>query len=237
MLSSVFKFIKVFISIVLLLISIQNCAHHSKQKTSLDNSKKVNELLKEQENLKKQLADLRKDTETALMTLYNQISKLNAHLGIEDANFTATNLIPEKSDENITISGIKAKFPSAEQLFSEAKGLAEKGNCADAIVLYEEFVARFENNPSAREANFRIGECFYLLKDFNSAVEIFEKLIEKPEKDKWRELALLYSGFSCYDLDLIARAMQYFDKVIQEFPQSDSAIKAKEMKVKIVKKM
>jgi tol-pal system protein YbgF len=97
-----------------------------------------------------------------------------------------------------------------------------------ALPLFSEFVKDFPNDELTDNALYWIGECYYLLSDYQKALDQFRGVTERfPDRDKTPD-ALLKMGY-CYEkLGDAAHSKEVYNKVIASFPDSSAADLARE---------
>jgi tol-pal system protein YbgF len=115
----------------------------------------------------------------------------------------------------------------ADELFARAMDSFKGGELAQAILDFEDFVARNGSHPLAPTAQFLIGEAYYSARDYQHATVEYRKVVDMaPRGDRVPE-ALLKLGFSYRALKRNDRAREAWSQLVQEFPQSEPAVKAR----------
>lgn len=129
-----------------------------------------------------------------------------------------------------------ADTAAARPLSSEAEGKRvydqaykdlTRGNYSLAILGFREFLRRSPTSDLADNAQYWVGECSYAQRDFGAAIREFLRVPELwPQGDKV-PAALLKTGYSYLQLDDRANARTYLNRVVEEFPDSEEAVQAK----------
>jgi tol-pal system protein YbgF len=115
----------------------------------------------------------------------------------------------------------------ADELFARAMDSFKAGELAQAILDFEDFVARNGSHPLAPTAQFLIGESYYSAHDYQHATVEYRKVVDMvPRGDRVPE-ALLKLGLSYRALKRNDRAREAWSQLVQEFPQSEPAAKAR----------
>ncbi|NOZ62964.1 MAG: tetratricopeptide repeat protein [Calditrichaeota bacterium] len=94
-----------------------------------------------------------------------------------------------------------------------------------AINLFNSLLQTYPTHKLASNCQYWIGECYFGKKEFDSAVDAFEKVLayqQSPKKDD----ALLMLGRSYLKMGDKQLASQMFDKLMNEFPDSEYFEKA-----------
>lgn len=97
----------------------------------------------------------------------------------------------------------------------------------EAIRIFEKLLQRFPNHSLASNCEFWIGESYFGAGDFNNAIRAFERVIQYPKSLK-KDDALLMIGRSYMALNMNMKAQEAFNKLIQEYPNSEFVIKSEQ---------
>ena len=120
------------------------------------------------------------------------------------------------------------KLPTDKgEFFALAQAQEGKGERAVARVLYEDFVKRWPSDPRAADAHFRLGELWYGDRRYREAILAYGKVAQDfPRSDKAPD-ALFRTGESMLALDLRDDARGLFEEVVNRYPRSTAAQRAK----------
>lgn len=107
----------------------------------------------------------------------------------------------------------------------------KKGDYPQALRMFREFVRKYPQSEYVDNAQYWIGECYYVQGDYEKAILEYENVIKRyPQGDKVPS-ALLKQGFAFLNLGDRVDAKLLFKKVIKEYPRSPQAeIAAKKLK-------
>jgi tol-pal system protein YbgF len=115
-----------------------------------------------------------------------------------------------------------------EEVYDAAYRDVSRGSYALAITGFQEFLRLFPDHALADNAQYWIGECYYVQNDPTRALEEFRKVLDVyPEGDK-APAAYLKLGYTALKLNNTNEARRYFDELIQKYPRSEEARTARE---------
>jgi tol-pal system protein YbgF len=158
----------------------------------------------------------------------------------EDKNKVQEDKIKELEDRLKGLEG-KAIGPMTKEVPTELNGVStgmgdlykdayetlHRGDFEGARRKFEAFLKQYPNTELSDNAQFWIGETYYLKKDFERAILEYEKAIVKyPEGDKI-PAALFKQGLAFLELGDKTNARNLLKRVIEKYPQSDQSDLAK----------
>jgi tol-pal system protein YbgF len=112
-------------------------------------------------------------------------------------------------------------------IYKDAYETFHKGDLEGARRKFEAFLKQYPNTELSDNAQYWIGETYYLKKDFERAILEYEKAIVKyPEGDKI-PAALFKQALAFLDLGDKANARNLLKRVIEKYPRSEQAEMAK----------
>jgi tol-pal system protein YbgF len=116
---------------------------------------------------------------------------------------------------------------TAGNLYKDAYETFQRGDLDGGRRKFEAFLKQYPNMELSDNAQFWIGETYFLKKDFEKAILEYEKVIVKyPEGDKVSS-ALLKQGLSFLELGDKTNARNLLKRVTDRFPQTEQADIAK----------
>jgi len=122
---------------------------------------------------------------------------------------------------------VKGVSTRAGDLYKDAYETLQKGDTEGARRKFEAFLKQYPNTELSDNAQFWIGETYYLKKDYEKAILEYEKAITKyPEGDKV-PAALYKQALAFLELGDKTNARNILKKVIERYPSSDQAKLAK----------
>ena len=112
-------------------------------------------------------------------------------------------------------------------IYKDAYETFHKGDLEGARRKFEAFLKQYPNTELSDNAQYWIGETYYLKQDFERAILEYEKAIVKyPEGDKIPG-ALFKQALAFLDLGDKANARNLLKRVIEKYPRSEQAEMAK----------
>jgi tol-pal system protein YbgF len=122
-----------------------------------------------------------------------------------------------------------ARASVATHLYETAYLDFTKGDFESAITGFREFVNRFPMTDFSDDAQFMIGQSYYVLGDYPRAIIEFRKDLDRyPAGDKVPE-AMSRLGQAYLKIDDIDTARQYFKILVNRYPGTVEAERAREM--------
>jgi tol-pal system protein YbgF len=107
--------------------------------------------------------------------------------------------------------------------YQAAFDLLKDGKYQAATSAFKQFLSKFPQSPLADNAQYWLGEAYYVSKDYQQALRAFRTVIEKyPESRKLPD-ALLKIGYCNYELKNFNDAKTALNQVVQQFPETTAA--------------
>jgi tol-pal system protein YbgF len=122
---------------------------------------------------------------------------------------------------------VKGVSTNVGDLYKDAYETFQKGNLEGARRKFEAFLKQYPNTELSDNAQFWIGETYFLKKDYERAILEYEKAIVKyPEGDKI-SAAIFKQALAFLELGDKTNARNLLKRVIEKYPHSDQAEMAK----------
>ena len=122
---------------------------------------------------------------------------------------------------------MKGPSTGVGDLYKDAYETFQKGNLEESRRKFEAFLKQYPNTELSDNAQFWIGETYYLKKDFEKAILEYEKAIVKyPEGDKI-PAALFKQALAFLELGDKTNARNLLRRVMERYPNSEQAEMAK----------
>jgi len=115
-----------------------------------------------------------------------------------------------------------------QKAYDDAFVLARQGKYEPAIAGFQSFLGNCPNDPSAENAYFWIGECYYSLEKYSQAVTQFDYVLKNYKGSGNTSRALYKLARSKQELGQKAEARKTFQQLINEFPKTLEAEQAKD---------
>jgi tol-pal system protein YbgF len=114
--------------------------------------------------------------------------------------------------------------PAAEQTaYDTALSMLREGRLEQSIAGFQEFLRNYPDGPLAGNAQYWLGEAYYVTRDFDNAKEAFVNLgVNYPNNEKIPD-ALLKLGNIYQELGEKARAREVLQKLVEAYPDSQAA--------------
>ena len=187
-------------------------------------SKEMDRVREEMEGRLKILEERRKNQEEKIKEIENRLKEL----GGSTTGATSKPMEPETSPLAKEIAAeLKGVSTGMGDLYKDAYETFYKGDLEGARRKFEAFLKQYPNTELSDNAQFWIGETYYLKKDYERAILEYEKAIVKyPEGDKI-PAALYKQALAFLELGDKTNAKNLLKRVIEKYPQSDQANMAK----------
>jgi tol-pal system protein YbgF len=167
----------------------------------------------ELERIQKRQQDLYLDLERQLNDLQLQSNALPASGGTAAAAAPAVAAAPVQGDQE------KAEYQNAFELIREARH-------AEAIQAYTRFLQQYPDGKLAPNAQYWLGEAYFLSKDMEKALVEFEKVLDLyPASSKVPD-AKVKIGYTYYELKKWAKARDILTGVMTTYPNTSFALLA-----------
>jgi tol-pal system protein YbgF len=114
---------------------------------------------------------------------------------------------------------------SAQEQYNYAFGLLRQTDYAGAEKALRAFIQRYPNDPLAANAQYWLGETYYVRKDYNGAAATFAEGYQKYPKGGKAPDSLLKLGMALGNLGQKADACRAFTRLDRDFPSAPANIK------------
>ena len=161
-----------------------------------------------------------RDTAAALDTLNEKIAKLVASATPPPA--TAPTPAPQTAARNLP------PVLTPEQTYAAAVAMFRSREHGQAVLDFIDFIAKYPRHQLAPYAQSWIGEAYYVQRDYRQAILEFQKVLEFGLSNPKVPDALFKVGLSYRALRDHGRAERVFTRVVNDYPKSSAAAKARE---------
>jgi len=107
--------------------------------------------------------------------------------------------------------------------YSQALDLLKSGKYPDAIAILQQFQTSYPRSNLADNAQYWLGEAYYVSRDFQNAATAFRGVIDQWPTSRKAPDAMLKLGYSQYELKQYAAARATLADVGTRYPGSDAA--------------
>lgn len=152
---------------------------------------------------------------------------------LQQLSQTEETLPPPSAKETIGDEGATAEtgliaIDLSGNAYQAAIGLLQERRYQEAIAAFNQFLQQYPDSSYQADAQYWLGETYYVLGDFGAAATAFHTLAEQhPESTKAPD-AMLKQGLAYYELEQWEQAKAKFQETITRFPDSTAGRLAEE---------
>lgn len=193
--------------------------HQEAQQTELrDLRGQIDQLQHDNATLRKQQHDLYADLDQRLKALGTSSGGASGGTGGGGTGGSAA------ATGGSAAAGGGSEASSTEQaVYSQAFDALKAGSYSTAITGFKDFLSTYPQSPLAENAQYWLGESYYVNHDYDSAAEAFRAVLRKwPDSRKGSD-ALLKLGYTQFEQKQWAAARTTLTAVAQKYPGSDAA--------------
>lgn len=158
------------------------------------------------------------------------------------ANPAAPPVVPGAAGTGATIETAVAAVPRAsiapqgptidneasEAAYHDAFNLLKAGEYDESIAAFTDFLTQFPDSQYADNAQYWLGETYYVKRDFEPALVEYRKLIETYPASKKRSHAMLKIGYSYHELGQLDQARAVLEDLRNRYAGTTAARLAEE---------
>jgi tol-pal system protein YbgF len=121
-------------------------------------------------------------------------------------------------------SGAEAGGSSEEQtVYAQSFDALKAGSYSVAITGFKSFLSSYPASPLAENAQYWLGEAFYVTRDFDSATGAFRNVLQKWPDSRKAPDALLKLGYTQLEQKKTSEGRTTLSQVMQKYPGTDAA--------------
>jgi tol-pal system protein YbgF len=114
--------------------------------------------------------------------------------------------------------------PGADQAaYTQAFDILKGGKYPEAITAFQQFLLAYPQSSMADNAQYWLGESYYVTRDFQSAAAAFQAVLDRWPDSRKAPDALLKLGYTQAELQHTAQARATLTSVSTRYPGSDAA--------------
>jgi tol-pal system protein YbgF len=121
-----------------------------------------------------------------------------------------------------------ARADSPESAYAAAMAMFRAREHGQAVLDLLDFIAKYPSHPLTVNAQYWIGEAYYVQHDYRQALVEFQKVLRLAPTSTKAADALLKVGLCYTSLRDTARAQQTWQRLMREYPGSESAARARD---------
>lgn len=175
----------------------------------------VEELQNGNQTLSKQQRDLYADLNQRVAALESALKQL----GTAGAPGSAA---PAANTGGAAGSGAAAA-PSDQAAYGHAFDALKASDYANAIAQFRDFLKTYPQSALADNAQYWLGEAYYVTRDFDSAATAFRAVGQQYPQSRKAPDALLKLGYTQFEQKHLADARSTLGQVVQRYPGSSAA--------------
>jgi tol-pal system protein YbgF len=158
--------------------------------------------------------------------LLDRISKLSQQIAETKAKVEVLDQ-PQQSSQG-TPGAAKPGPPSPEELYNSAYGDFLKGSYDLSRQGFEEYLKNYPDTELSDNAQYWIGESYYVQRKFSDAIKAFDNVIQNYPKGDKVAAAELKKAYSMLESKNTEAGIRVLKLLIAKYPGSDSAQLAKD---------
>ena len=118
---------------------------------------------------------------------------------------------------------------SEEQtVYAQSFDALKAGSYSVAITGFKSFLSSYPSSPLAENAQYWLGEAYYVTRDFDSASGAFHSVLQKYPNSRKAPDALLKLGYTQLEQKKVGEGRSTLQQVVQKYPGTDAAKLASE---------
>lgn len=126
------------------------------------------------------------------------------------------------------ISTVAPEAAKEAELYQLSLNQINNSEFIKAIATLKGFLKKFPESDYVGNAKYWLGECYFAMRDYETAIKEFEQFKKKyPRSDKM-PTALLKQGYAFASLNMDGDAKLFFNTLVRKYPRSREAKEAKD---------
>ena len=176
----------------------------------------------------RQLRGRIEELENGTETMRKQQRDLYGDLDKRITALQGTNPAPAASGS--TAPGTPAPTGSSveQTVYSQAFDALKAGSYSVAITGFKDFLANYPSSPLAENAQYWLGETYYVNHEYDAAAGAFRSVLQKWPDSREAPDAMLKLGYTQLELKKVAEGRATLTEVTRKFPDSEAAKLARE---------
>ena len=156
---------------------------------------------------------------------YPQNSKVDeAYFWLGEAYFNAGNFQQSATNYNQVVNLYPKSSKFVEALYGLGWSNYKMGEFAPAVTSFEQVIQKQQKKSQvAFDANLRLGDCYFAMKDYKAAAGVYRSTIRQYEKEKGIEYAYYQLAQCSAKADDADKALDEYSDFISKFPSSELA--------------
>ena len=205
---------------------------------------RIEELEYKEESMRKQQRDLYNDLDKRVAALGGGSSRLGASggssaggspgagagaEGTPGAAAGGTGAGASSAAASSAATDVGGAGSSEEQtVYAQSFDALKAGSYSVAITGFKDFLNNYPSSPLAENAQYWLGEAYYVTHDLDSAATAFRNVTQKWPNSRKTPDALLKLGYTQLDQKKVSEGRATLNQVVQKYPGTDAARLANE---------
>jgi tol-pal system protein YbgF len=110
-----------------------------------------------------------------------------------------------------------------QRVYGQSFDALKAGSYSIAITGFKDFLSSYPASPLAENAQYWLGEAFYVTRDFDSASGAFKTVLQKWPDSRKAPDALLKLGYTQIEQKKVGEGRATLSQVVQKYPGTDAA--------------
>jgi tol-pal system protein YbgF len=183
----------------------------------------VRRLQGETEGLQHEIEGLKGKQRELYLDLDRRLQELNS-----PAETSSSPSAQEVTKDTDTSAEEPTTVDPGEQAYQTALGMLKEGHYKEAATAFSQFPQQYPDSGYRPNAQYWLGEAYYMLHDFSAAVEAFQVLVNQYPGSPKVSNAMLKQGLSYYELEQWEQAKNKLHEVVTGYPDSTASRLAEE---------
>ncbi len=198
---------------------------------------RVEELEYNSESARKQERDLYSDLDKRLAALGGGSSGVAAGSGASGSGGAGGSSVPPPgaaggAGSSAVVAGANssggtdsggAGSSEEQRVYGQSFDALKAGSYSIAITGFKDFLTSYPASPLAENAQYWLGEAFYVTRDFDSASGAFKNVLQKWPDSRKAPDALLKLGYTQLEQKRVGEGRATLSQVVQKYPGTDAA--------------
>lgn len=120
-------------------------------------------------------------------------------------------------------SGANAGSSEEQTVYAQSFDALKAGSYSVAITGFKDFLNTYPSSPLAENAQYWLGEAYYVTHDLDAAAGAFRNVVQKWPNSRKTPDAMLKLGYTQLDQKRISEGRATLSQVAQKFPNTDAA--------------
>lgn len=112
---------------------------------------------------------------------------------------------------------------AAEAAYRDAFSLLKSGRYDESITAFKNYLAEYPGSEYADNAQYWLGEAYYVTRQFEAAIAEYQKLIQAYPQSSKLTHAQLKLGYSLHELGKLDEAKQQLENLVNAYPGTTTA--------------